>query len=156
VRSAISHYLFAAIRALVCGLPPKRRAARDCFQGIVMANLDQVRSFIEAWNARDLQRIGALMADDIFYHNIPLEPIRGRETVCAAFAPLIDACSEIDWRVHHIGEGADGVVLTERTDDFVRDGKRLSVRVMGAFELKDGLIIAWRDYFDLGQYQSQL
>jgi limonene-1,2-epoxide hydrolase len=27
---------------------------------------------------------------------------------------------------------------------------------MGTFELRDGKIAAWRDYFDLNQYMSQL
>ncbi len=27
---------------------------------------------------------------------------------------------------------------------------------MGAFELRDGKICAWRDYFDLAQFQRQM
>ncbi|MGZ5938982.1 MAG: limonene-1,2-epoxide hydrolase family protein [Rhizomicrobium sp.] len=27
---------------------------------------------------------------------------------------------------------------------------------MGTFEFRNGLISAWRDYFDLGQFQSQM
>lgn len=41
-------------------------------------------------------------------------------------------------------------VLTERIDHMRDgDGKTLmSIRVMGAFDVKDGKITAWRDYFD--------
>jgi limonene-1,2-epoxide hydrolase len=42
------------------------------------------------------------------------------------------------------------VVLTERVDHFVYDGKAIDARVMGAFEITDDKITAWRDYFDAG------
>ncbi|MFP5469010.1 MAG: limonene-1,2-epoxide hydrolase family protein [Alphaproteobacteria bacterium] len=35
-------------------------------------------------------------------------------------------------------------------------GQWLELPVMGVFEIKDGKITKWRDYFDLGQFQSQL
>ena len=47
---------------------------------------------------------------------------------------------------------ADGNrVLTERLDRFVRaDGNEVAaLRVMGIFEIEDGHIVAWRDYFDV-------
>ena len=64
--------------------------------------------------------------------------------------------SEIDWVVHHIAEGADGIVLTKRTDRFKISDKWLELPVMGVFELNAGQITGWRDYFDLAQFQSQL
>ena len=52
---------------------------------------------------------------------------------------------------------ADGdVVLTERVDHFVSPERTVSLPVMGTFELEGGLIKAWRDYFDLNQFMSQL
>ena len=47
-------------------------------------------------------------------------------------------------------------MLTERTDIMMMSGKKVAVRVMGVFEFKDGLISAWRDYWDLAQFQSQM
>ncbi len=41
------------------------------------------------------------------------------------------------------------IVLTERIDDMVYDGNKISARCMGAFEVKDDKITAWRDYFDV-------
>jgi limonene-1,2-epoxide hydrolase len=37
-----------------------------------------------------------------------------------------------------------------------RGGTRVSVPCMGVFELRDGRIAAWRDYWDLGQFERQL
>ena len=55
----------------------------------------------------------------------------------------------------HIAE-ANGAVLTERVDNFVMgDGKPLSLPVMGTFEVEQGKIVAWRDYFDLATFTQQ-
>lgn len=116
---------------------------------------DIVLAFCEAWGRRNVKAIADFLAHDIFYHNIPMAPVTGRAEVVATITPLISACSEIEWQVHHIAEAGD-VVLTERTDRFVRDGRAMSVRVMGTFELEAGLIIRWRDYFDLMEWQRQI
>jgi limonene-1,2-epoxide hydrolase len=47
-------------------------------------------------------------------------------------------------------------VLTERIDKFEVGGKWIALPVMGAFELREGKISAWRDYFDLAQFTKQL
>ena len=47
-------------------------------------------------------------------------------------------------------------MLTERVDHFVSPERTVSLPVMGTFELEGGLIKAWRDYFDLNQFMTQL
>ena len=45
---------------------------------------------------------------------------------------------------------ADGnTVLTERTDALIFGRVRLNFWVCGVFEVRDGRITLWRDYFDL-------
>lgn len=46
-------------------------------------------------------------------------------------------------------------VLTERVDRFVINGKEVALPVMGIFELANGKITSWRDYFDLATWQRQ-
>jgi limonene-1,2-epoxide hydrolase len=113
-----------------------------------------VESFIAAWNRMDMERIYALMHPDIFYHNIPMQPARGHAEVRAVFAgfPAFDG---VDWAVHAIA-ASGAMVLTERTDRFKIGDRWFSVRVMGTFEVQDGLIIQWRDYFDLAEFTGQL
>jgi limonene-1,2-epoxide hydrolase len=48
------------------------------------------------------------------------------------------------------------VVLTERVDAFITPTLTIELPVMGTFEIVDGKIAAWRDYFDLNMYMSQL
>ena len=47
--------------------------------------------------------------------------------------------------------------MTERTDVFFAGPKTIELPVMGTFEVTDdGKISAWRDYFDMNQFMSQL
>ena len=63
---------------------------------------------------------------------------------------------KVEFRVLNIS-AAGNVVLTERVDVFVLPTtSRSSCPVMGTFEVRDGKIAAWRDYFDLNQYMQQL
>jgi limonene-1,2-epoxide hydrolase len=106
-----------------------------------------VRAFVDAWNALDWERIYALMSPDIVYHNMPMRPVTGIAAVRAGFAAWpVDAC---EWELLAIATSGD-VVLTERVDRFRRGADRIVVPVMGAFEVRGGLITHWRDYFDKG------
>jgi limonene-1,2-epoxide hydrolase len=112
-----------------------------------------VLDFVAAWNALDHDRIYALLAEDVFYHNIPMKPVIGREAVRRNMAAWpVDAC---EWEVLHIASKGP-VVLTERIDRFTRGTDRIVVPVMGTFEVADGLIEQWRDYFDMGALQPQV
>ncbi len=111
-----------------------------------------VRAFVDAWNQLDHERIYALMADDIFYHNMPMKPVRGRDAVRSHLASWpVDAC---EWEVLNIAVRGP-VVLTERIDRFQRGEDCITVPVMGAFEVADGRIVQWRDYFDMGAIKPE-
>jgi limonene-1,2-epoxide hydrolase len=47
-------------------------------------------------------------------------------------------------------------VLTERVDTFHRGATAAALPVMGAFDIRDGKIGAWRDYFDMAQITAML
>ena len=48
-------------------------------------------------------------------------------------------------------------VLTERINRFTINGKKITIPVMGTFEIDaQGKISAWRDYFDLAQFTKQM
>jgi limonene-1,2-epoxide hydrolase len=56
-----------------------------------------------------------------------------------------------------INIAADGpVVMTERVDVFKLPDKSFELPVMGTFEVSDGKINTWRDYFDMNQFTSQM
>ena len=57
--------------------------------------------------------------------------------------------------IHMMAEGP--IVMTERVDHLTRaDGTTASLPMMGVIEVHDGLVVAWRDYFDLSQFTSQM
>lgn len=123
-----------------------------------MNNTERALAFIRAWDARDIDAILAAVSDDIFYHNIPMEPMTGKAALQHFAGPFLAGAERVEWEVHHIAETSEGAVLTERTDGFyMKGGKTISVRVMGTFEFDEtGRISKWRDYFDLAEFQSQM
>jgi len=120
----------------------------------MMTNTETVRAFIDAWNANNIDAIVSFLDDDIFYHNIPVEPVRGRKAV-EQFIRSLGPMDRIDWQLLSIAENGPKV-LTERIDAFVINGRTVSLPVMGTFEIRGGKITAWRDYFDLATYVNQL
>ena len=117
--------------------------------------IDLVERFCSLWAATDLDGIMACFAPDAVYHNIPMEPIEGVDAIRATISGFMTGVERIEFRVLHIvGDG--GVVLTERVDAFVFPDKTVELPVMGTFEVADGRITAWRDYFDLQQFMSQM
>ena len=114
-----------------------------------------ILDFIEAWNRLDYEAIYAAMTDDIYYHNIPMEPCVGIDAVHALLDSPSFSFDSAQWDIHHIAASGE-VVLTERTDKFRIGDKWIAIRVMGTFELRDGKIAKWRDYFDLAEFQNQM
>ena len=120
------------------------------------ANTDAIRSFIAAWNEIDLDRVMTYFKDDCVYHNMPVEPVQGTEAIRKTIDGFAGMAEEIQWDLHAIAESDDGAVWTERTDKFKIGGSWVALPVMGIFEFQDGKISAWRDYFDMNQFTSQL
>ena len=122
--------------------------------------IELVRRFCAAWtaNARTAD-LAAFFADDAVYHNIPMAPVIGREAIASNIAAFIrpgaPGVEAIDFRVVHIAANGP-VVMTERVDVFTVPGKMFELPVMGIFEIRDGKIHAWRDYFDLNMFATRM
>jgi limonene-1,2-epoxide hydrolase len=112
-----------------------------------------VEAFVAAWNRMDLEAIFGFLHEDIRYHNIPVEPLAGKRAV-SGYLHSRWVFDSIDWEMTNIA-ATGNTVLTERVDRFTIAGRPVNLPVMGAFEIEDGLIRAWRDYFDLASYQAQ-
>jgi limonene-1,2-epoxide hydrolase len=109
---------------------------------------DVIREFCAAIDGKDLAAVDALLADDVVYHNVGSEPAVGREATLAAVKFLFDMFDPIKFRLRNIAVDGD-TVLTERVDEITANGITAPVPVMGTFEIRDGRIVAWRDYFDM-------
>jgi limonene-1,2-epoxide hydrolase len=117
--------------------------------------IETVRRFCAVWSNLDPDEIAAFFTDDAVYHNIPMDPIAGRDTIKTFIAGFAGGAEQIDFRVRNIVADGD-VVLTERVDVFQLPNGKVELPVMGTFEVKDGKIAAWRDYFDMKQFMDQM
>ena len=115
-----------------------------------------VRRFCDAWPAGDIDALVGFFAEGATYHNIPMDPVIGKDAIKATIAGFASG-NTIEFRTLHLAT-AGNVVLTERVDVFTfPDGRVVELPVSGTFELdRDGLITAWRDYFDLNMFMSQM
>jgi limonene-1,2-epoxide hydrolase len=111
------------------------------------ANDQLVREFMAAWEQRDSDFIIGCFTEDAVYHSMPLTPIVGKE----AIADWVRGFEDVPpgrLEVHHQVASGD-VVMNERTDRIVLNGRPVTLPIVGVFEMHEGRIRAWREYFDL-------
>lgn len=114
--------------------------------GTAVANTRTVETFLNALQEADYQTAEATLDDDLVYENVGLPTIRGRARAMKMFRRM-EGRAEFEVKVHRIA--ADGAaVLTERTDALIFGPLRLQFWVCGVFEVHNGRITLWRDYFD--------
>ena len=120
------------------------------------ANSEVIDRFIAAWKTKDVDHIVSFFHDDAVYTNVPIDPPnRGIEQIRAMISGFLGMAQAMEFVVHHSAENAAaGIVMNERTDRFQLGERWVELPVMGVFELRDGRIQAWRDYFDLAQFQN--
>lgn len=120
-----------------------------------------VTGFIRATESGDFDAIRAMLHPHVSYENMPITPIVGADAVISAMEMFLAPADLVDWKIlrHHVLESVAGTttVFNERLDRFRIGNGWLELPVAGLFEVDpDGLIVLWRDYFDLGSYQRQL
>jgi len=114
-----------------------------------MSAAETVRDFCTAIGRKDLGAVEALMDEQVVYHNVGMEPTVGRDASLAAVKMQFDMFEPISFRIRNLAADGD-TVLTERVDEVTANGVTAPVPVMGTFEVRDGRIVRWRDYFDMG------
>jgi limonene-1,2-epoxide hydrolase len=122
--------------------------------------IEVVRRFCAAWSDDvAVAELAAFFTDDAVYHNIPMVPVIGRDAIAKNIASFIrpgaPGIESIEFHVINIAANGP-FVMTERVDVFRLPGKSFELQVMGTFEVSDGKISAWRDYFDQNQFTSRM
>ena len=114
-----------------------------------------IREFVAAWSRLDADELANYFTEDGSYHNIPSSAVQGRDNIQQFIAGFIRPWESTDWEiVSLLAEG--NVVMVERLDKTVVAGSTINLPCFGYFELEDGKIRVWRDYFDLATYTSAL
>lgn len=119
-----------------------------------MSNETLVRTFLHCWDTGEFDKAFAMMAPDIVYKNTGYPDAVGHDAVRTTLAKLIDGSTPLTSEIHAVAENAQGLVMTERTDTMHLPTGALPFPVMGAFDVRDGLITGWRDYFDASMFKG--
>ena len=118
-------------------------------------NVRIVREFIAAWSRLDPEELVGFFAPDGVYHNIPTQPVAGREALRQFIGGFIKDWTATEWEVLNLVAQGDTVVA-ERIDRTVLGDRHVDLPCCGVFEMENGLIKVWRDYFDMGTYLKAL
>lgn len=115
---------------------------------------DLVTEFCRLWASPDADKLAAYFTEDAVYHNIPMQPLHGRAAIKDFIEGFTVALDGIDFRIHRQLSNGE-LVMNERTDVLRRkDGGEIHLPVAGIFEVQEGRIAAWRDYFDMAAITS--
>ena len=109
-----------------------------------------VREMCDTFAKHDAEALRPFFTDDVVYHNIPMDPAVGIDATIAFIEGFFAMCDGMVIETTHLAVRGN-VVLTERVDTFTIGDVTASLPVMGTFEMRDGKIRAWRDYFDMAQ-----
>lgn len=113
-------------------------------------NVLVVERFFTAMKRKDFKTVDDLLADDLVYENVGFPTIRGGRRVAKMFRG-IEGIVDFDVKIHR--SAVDGVtVINERHDMIGLKPLRLKFWVCGVFEVHDGRITLWRDYFDTFEF----
>ena len=109
-----------------------------------MTDIEIITQFIEKMVAHDADGSVSFMSDGVFVHNMPIEPTRSKEEWKQRMLAYDSSEGFKIEMLNIVGDGM-GNVLTERVDSFRRKGVWIDIPIMGAFTIKDGLIVSWRE-----------
>lgn len=110
--------------------------------------IEIVTAFLEAMARKDYDAGLAFVADDCEYENLPMGKVTGPAGVRAVLEPFFAPVLENDLKV--LRQAAEGpLVFLERLDRHRLADRWVELPVTGVFEVRDGKIVLWRDYFDL-------
>jgi limonene-1,2-epoxide hydrolase len=113
-----------------------------------------VTALCMAFERLDADELVEYFADDAVYHNIPLPELRGRAAIHHSLAGLSTRFRSLRVEMRHQVCSGD-LVLNERIDTFTfPDGREVALPIAGVFELRNGKVQRWRDYFDLATFRG--
>jgi len=110
-------------------------------------NAHTVEVLLSCLQNQDPDGAGAVLDDNLVYQNVGFPTIRGRARAMKLFRAM-EGRLGFEAKIHRIAVNGSSV-LTERTDVLAFGPVRLQFWVCGVFEVSDGRITLWRDYFDL-------
>jgi limonene-1,2-epoxide hydrolase len=122
-----------------------------------MSPEDVIAAFVAAVEQGNVDAALLHLAPECEYDNVPIGKAVGHEAIRQTLAMFVAPENPAQFKV--LRQAAQGnVVFNERIDRMVVGGKEVEIAVAGVWEVDPttGKITLWRDYFDMGQVNSQL
>lgn len=113
-----------------------------------MSPLEVVRDFLDLAAAKNFDAALKYIAPDCEYHNMPMDKVIGPDAVKAVLEPFFGPTIRNELIILREMVN-DNMVFTERLDRHLTEHGWIELPVAGVWELRDGLITVWREYFDL-------
>ena len=107
--------------------------AADVEAAMSSSPADVVRRFCDAWAQFDIEEIMAFFTDDSVYHNIPIDPVVGKDGIRATVAMFTTGADKIEFRVRHLV--ADGLDVGDTSVGQRLHGATEEVTVVGRHAL---------------------
>lgn len=116
-----------------------------------------VDAFLAAMEAKDYAAAAPFVAEDCHYENMNAPGVvhTGPAGVVGFLEPFFAPISKNEFHVLRRAVAGD-VVFIERLDRHLFGAKWVELPVTGVFEVKDGKIVFYRDYFDAQVLTAQL
>ena len=114
-----------------------------------------VRQFIAAWSRLNCDELVEYFTEDGVYHNMPTQPVAGRENLRKFIGSFLANWDKTEWDIRNLLAQGD-IVMVERLDRTIAAGKPVNLPCFGIFEMRNGKIAEWRDYFDMATFTRAL
>jgi limonene-1,2-epoxide hydrolase len=114
-----------------------------------------VGDFCKAFERKNIDEIMGFFTDDAVYHNMPMEPAKGKPAIKQTINSFLPGSDRIEFKILHSASNGN-IVFNERIDMIDMGEKRVELPVAGMFEVRGGKITLWRDYFDLQTFTKQM
>ena len=102
----------------------------------------------------DLETVYGLLADDVVYQNMAQAPVQGRKALRQMWEKF-GTISHLSFEILNTAQNGN-VVLNERLDHLVIEGREIHIPMSASFTIERGKIVAWREYYDMATMERQL
>lgn len=119
-----------------------------------MSPAETVAAFLDLMMKKDYDKGLAYVTGDVEYDNVPIGKVQGPAGIRAVLEPFFGPTVSNEYKVlRALTDG--GTVILERLDRHLLDNGWVELPVTGVFEVRDGKIALWRDYFDAATIMSK-
>ena len=113
-------------------------------------NEKTVTDFCNSLLSRDMNTLVSYLTEDVFYHNMPWQPVHGHAGVREVLTAFVEG-KNVSLNKMDIKNttSAGNVVMNERIEHWASGSVKVELPVVGVFTFNDkGKIARWCDYFD--------